>query len=395
MKCCYWKRQRIICLIDFPMDKIKILFSLVAIVLSVKSYSYNVKIIVKTPFSTPEHDPIFLTNSSECQWRVKCIQLKKKGSHLYETNLQVEEKEIPKVDFKITRGSWSTEVADAKGKPWENIRIEAGETEVVLNLDNWKDFGALGEKSDRIIKLKNFFFPRLGYTKNIYIYLPPNYLKESKPHYPVIYAHDGNNLFFPEDSTFGKVWSLGEVLDRSIEKGEIPPTIVVGISSDNTLRYDEYNFERTGVSYAEDVVKTLIPYIDDRYRTFNKNLRKNYLMGSSMGAMISFKMLMTYPHIFSRAAGLSLPAFIHDRAIFNFINSYFPPFSKKVSFYFDHGDYGIDQKYDKSAQEFHDLLLRRGYLKRGQLKYLTFPYADHTEVDWARRVHIPLKFLLH
>src|SRR6185436_17362584 len=97
------------------------------------------------------------------------------------------------------------------------------------------------------------------------LYLPKGY-KQSKKRYPVLYMHDGQNLF--DDSTsFSGEWKVDETLDL-LEN----PCIVVGIDNGGLKRMNEYNPHDTeqfgkgeGHQYLEFIAKTLKPYIDKKY----------------------------------------------------------------------------------------------------------------------------------
>ncbi len=369
------------------MIKALILFSVLVILNTYVAYAKEVSLVVKAPYRTSSEDTLYLTNSLACKWRPDCQKLERLGDRLYRGKVEMKASSLL---LKVTRGSWDTEAAGANGDAWENTSIDASKSEVVLNLENWKDLGNLTTQMKRVKKIEGFYFPNLGYRKNLYIYLPREYKEDVNKRYPIIYAHDGNNLFFAEDSTFGTTWDLAHTLDDLIEKGEIPPVVVVGISSDNTLRYDEYDFSRTGKKYSKDIIEVVMPYIRENYRVSEKS-SDTFLLGSSMGALISFEMLTSYPKTFSKAAGLSFPAFIHNRAVFRYLKDSLKPFDKKIFFYFDHGDFGYDKKYAPSAKEFHNLLRNDSYLDQEQLVYKVFAYGDHNERDWARRVYIPLK----
>lgn len=375
------------------MTKFTVSLFIAVISMSCTSFAKGITLIVKAPFLTPESDSLYVTHAGKnCAWQPQCQQLKKIGDRLYKTSLKATDTEV---FIKITRGSWNTEAADISGKALNNIKIGTNQDRVVLNLANWKDLGNhSSQKNKRIIKIDNFLFPSLGYAKTVYVYLPPQYKEASQVRlikkYPVIYAHDGNNLFFAQDSTFGSIWDLANTMDDLIRREEIPPVIVVGISSDNKLRYDEYDLGITGKQYAKDMIEVVMPFIEKKYPVSTKK-DERFLLGSSMGALISFEMLTTYPNVFSKAAGLSFPAFIHDRAVFKYLKEIKKPFDRRLFFYFDHGDYGYDEKYAPSAQEFFKRLSDPAHFQEDQVVYETYPYGDHNEKDWARRVYIPLK----
>ena len=113
-------------------------------------------------------------------------------------------------------------------------------------------------------------------------------------------------------------------------------------------------------------------------------------MGSSYGSAISVSLSWRYSHIFGKAAGLAFNASFFEDALFRMIDS-LPMTSTKL--YLDHGSRGGDQKYGPHAARFFKRLSELG-MPKDQYVYRTFEHTSHTEADWARRVHIPLKFLL-
>ncbi len=152
-----------------------------------------------------------------------------------------------------------------------------------------------------------FIIPQLNRTRRIWLYLPTGYA-HSKKRYPVLYMHDGQNLFDDATSYSGE-WEIDETLDATANA-----CIVVGIENGSLLRMNEYNPNDTeqfgkgeGGLYLEFIVKTLKPYIDKKFRTLRS--RKNTMVaGSSMGGLISFYAGILYPRIFGKI-GIFSPAF--------------------------------------------------------------------------------------
>jgi enterochelin esterase-like enzyme len=180
-------------------------------------------------------------------------------------------------------------------------------------------------------------------------------------------------------------------MNKLISDNKINEAIVVAIHTNNTDRYNEYDYFIKGKNYSDFVVNSVVTYTEKNFRAI-PNKQSRFLMGSSMGALISLMMIIDRPDVFSKAAGLSFPAFIHERAIFKFLESKatLPDFD----FYMDHGDYGTDARYTPAADELYYTLLKRG-VNPQRLKYLVFPYANHSEADWARRAFVPLEYLLN
>ncbi len=156
-----------------------------------------------------------------------------------------------------------------------------------------------------------FYIPQLKRKRRIWIYLPPDYAS-SKKNYPVLYMHDGQNLFDNATSYAGE-WGVDEYLD-SISKSGKKEVIVVGIDNGLSKRMSEYNpweFENFGKGegdkYVDFLVQTLKPFIDKKYRTL-KNKPNTYIAGSSMGGLISLYAVLKFPQVFG-GAGIFSPAF--------------------------------------------------------------------------------------
>lgn len=153
--------------------------------------------------------------------------------------------------------------------------------------------------------------PQLQATKKIWLYLPKNY-ESSQKKYPVIYMHDGQNLFDAKTSFVGE-WNVDEKLDSLNAQ-----VIVVGIEHGNDKRIAEltpYKNEKYGGGnadqYLEFIVKTLKPAIDNRYRT-KTNARNTGIIGSSLGGLVSYYAILKYPEVFGKA-GIFSPSFWYNR----------------------------------------------------------------------------------
>ncbi len=220
-------------------------------------------------------------------------------------------------EFKFTRGSWQTVEATAGGEAVENriIRLQS-DTTLYINIPAWAD--QFSKKQEQHTASKNvhildsaFYMPQLKRFRRIWLYLPENY-ERSTNSYPVLYMHDGQNIFDAQTSSFGE-WGIDECLDtlsRELNKY----CIVVGIDHGGDKRLNELNpFDHPefgkgeGDTYLEFIVQTLKPYIDSLYRT-KKQVQNTFIAGSSMGGLISMYAITKYPKVFG-AAGVFSPAF--------------------------------------------------------------------------------------
>ncbi len=125
------------------------------------------------------------------------------------------------------------------------------------------------------------------------VYLPRGYDQNTWKRYPVIYMHDGENLFFPDVSGLsGQGWNADLVANKEISQGRMREVIIVGLNStaNRTQEYlppeDNYEGQGFGDAYAKFVVHNVKAKIDAEFRTLT-NRENTLTIGSSMGGLIS------------------------------------------------------------------------------------------------------------
>lgn len=229
----------------------------------------------------------------------------------------------------------------------------------------------------------------LQYGRDLIVWLPPSYGKSRRRRYPVLYMHDGQNLFDPAASFLGYDWQADETADALIRKKKMKEIIIVGISS-TPDRLSEYSDAPLGRCYARFLVSVVKPFIDATYRT--KPDRKNTaVMGSSMGGLISFLLVWRYPEVFSQAGCLSTAlARDEDRQLFEEIKVYSGP-RKRVRIYLDVG--GKEPALIPGYRALVALLRKKGYAKGRDLACFFDRRAVHNERAWANRLWRPLTFM--
>ncbi|MEP6927109.1 MAG: alpha/beta hydrolase-fold protein [Ginsengibacter sp.] len=223
-------------------------------------------------------------------------------------------------EFKFTRGSWQKVETTSDGKGISNRVLKVfHDTTVTIQINGWSDNFDQAVSPEKVhtasanVKVIDtaFFIPQLNRTRRIWVYLPPDYIN-TKNYYPVLYMHDGQNLFDNATSYSGE-WGIDEYLDSiyPLRKKEV---IVVGIDNGLSKRMNEYNpytFKQYGKgegdAYVDFLVNSLKPFIDKNYRTL-PNKTNTYIAGSSMGGLISFYAVLKYPAVFG-GAGIFSPAF--------------------------------------------------------------------------------------
>ena len=219
-------------------------------------------------------------------------------------------------EYKITRGNWEKAESDAEGNPKANRSLKlVKDTIVYISVLNWADEfekEPIKHTASKNVKLLDsaFFIPQLNKKRRVWIYLPPSY-STSKKSYPVIYMHDGQNLFDAATSGFGE-WKIDEFLDSVALKGG-KEFIVVGVDHGGTERLTEYNPYDSeygpgkGKRYVAFLAETLKPFVDKNYRT-KSDFKYTTVAGSSMGGLISMYAVTEFPKVFGNA-GVFSPAF--------------------------------------------------------------------------------------
>lgn len=359
------------------------------------TYANSLHLIVNVPATTPAQSHIYLTggNDTLCNWKPDCLELTPTSvPGAYEGVLSFDSS-ISQIEFKVTRGSWDQEAAAPSGVSLHNgvwnFADPTTAAVAVFSVANWKDLGPKTAPTNLKI-VSGVYSPQLQNTRSVRILLPRDYAMNTEQRYPVIYAHDGQNLFDPSTCISGADWSLDLSVKRVISQPANDP-IIVGIDSmpgdERALEYDE---TAKGELYAQFLIETIKPWIDQNLRTL-PDRNHTWTMGSSLGGLISLELAWKHSEVFSAAAGLSASIFFNEQDIYGVFGTQIPSFP--VRLYFDHGGIGGDAAFAQYSAPF-DLYLRNlGFVEGQNLVYLVYPYSDHSEVDWARRVDVPLRWL--
>lgn len=254
-------------------------------------------------------------------------------------------------------------------------------------------------------------------SRNVDIWLPPDYSSDKQ--YSVLYMHDGQMLFDSTKTWNNREWKVDETIGQLLKNNKIQDVMVVGIWNNNELRHAEYfpekavnylskqkqdslipssDYEFLADNYLRFLVTELKPFVDSTYST-HKDMEHTYLMGSSMGGLISIYGISEYPDVFGGAACLSshwIGTMEANDAIPNAINQYLKenlpsPDSHKI--YFDHGTETLDANYPPYQKLVDRTMKGKGYNSDNWMSR-EFPGDDHSEKSWSNRLHIPLTFLL-
>lgn len=304
----------------------------------------KVKFNIKVPENTPRGADGYLTGNIPAlgSWRADGLRLLRDNHGNFVAHFEAPEGE--KLEFKFTLGTWDSVEKDANGGDIPNRKITVGQgasqpgdgfQNYIFRIDRWASTNATttapspnppNRKSTRTgdIRLhENFESRELANKRSLIVYLPPGYEDPANfgERYPVLYMHDGQNLFDAATSFIGVEWGADETAERLIKAKKIPPIIIVGIynTPDRMNEYTPTRDEKRGAGgkgdlYASFIVNMVKPFIDETYRTSPKRL-DTAIAGSSLGGLISLHIAVRYPSTFSRVGVISPALFWDDHEI--------------------------------------------------------------------------------
>lgn len=256
-------------------------------------------------------------------------------------------------------------------------------------------------------------------ARNVDVWLPNGYNADKR--YAVLYMHDGQMLFDASTTWNKQAWNVQDTVQRLIDEHRIPDTIVVAIWNNGKYRHSEFFPQKylpgmpealrkrfideallgkpQSDAYLRFLVEELKPAIDAKYAT-RPEAAATFLMGSSMGGLISVYAMNEYPQVFGGAAGLSThwigamkPNAAAPLAAFNYLRANLAdPATHRL--YQDHGTTDLDGLYAPYQVMVDDIVRERGYADGQNFVTRVFDGTGHNEKAWAARLDIPLVFLM-
>ena len=263
-------------------------------------------------------------------------------------------------------------------------------------------------------------------ARNIDVWLPDGHSDKEK--YAVLYLHDGQMLYDAEKSWNKTVWEVDEVAGKLIAENKTRKFIVIGIWNNDKKRHPEYFPQKTyskftrkqkefisnellkrkktntvfypiSDNYLKFLVTELKPFIDKTFSTA-KDQQNTFVLGSSMGGLISMYAICEYPKVFGGAACLSTHWTgiyqLDDNPIPDVLLSYLKkhlPDPKSHKIYFDYGDQTLDTLYPALQQKVDVIMKSKGFDDSNWITKF-YPGDDHSEKSWSKRLNVPLVFLL-
>lgn len=259
-------------------------------------------------------------------------------------------------------------------------------------------------------------------ARQVDIWLPREYQSKPGQRFPVLYMHDGQNLFNHSSAALGIAWDLDATAQRLIDQKKIKPTIIVAIWSTPRRRVEYFPSPVTNYvsdvgeiavdssqmhtsdypadDYLQFIVHELKPYLDMHYRTLpDKN--NTLVAGSSMGALISFYALTEYPDVFGSAACIST----QGRVLFNNGTSSLAqsaqryiedklPMAGSHRLYVDTSDASLDGYYEQNSLSIDKIIQAKGYVQGRDWITEKNSGSELDEHSWQLRMDPVLEFLL-
>jgi predicted alpha/beta superfamily hydrolase len=286
-------------------------------------------------------------------------------------------------------------------------------------LTRWHEYHEV-YRQDNTVSGRVVVWPELpadlpGGPRAILAYLPPSLAERWSPtergapaepgrRYPVLYFHDGQNVFDERTSNAGE-WHADETLQALA--GEGVEAIAVALPNGGSARMDEYNPWRSqppftrghrfprhemggqGDAYLAWLVDSVKPLVD---RSFPVRTERGAtgLVGSSMGGLISLYGLIAYPRIFGLAGVMSPSIGWDDYHLLRLVNEGGVP---PARIHLDMGGREWSGMLP-DARRLRNALLAQGWMEGRDLHYVEEHEATHDEGAWSRRLPDALRFLL-
>lgn len=250
--------------------------------------------------------------------------------------------------------------------------------------------------SGELRKHERFRSRFLRNQRDLMVYTPPGYADQRARRFPVLYLHDGQNLFDGATSFIpGQDWHVGQTADECIKAGTVEPLIIVGMynTKARVLEYTPTHVPNLGGGRADRYAKFLIeevkPFVEKEYRTLSGSQHTG-IGGSSLGGLVSLYLGLRHRTIFGKIAALSPSVWWNQLVIHRFVRSMQVDLRPRIWL-----DIGTREgpRIIQDVERFRDVLLEKGWRLGHDLHYERVEGGEHNEAAWAQRVGPFLEFL--
>lgn len=238
--------------------------------------------------------------------------------------------------------------------------------------------------------------------RDVLVYLPPGYRRARTRRFPVLYLHDGQNVFDAATSFAGVEWSADETAQRLAEEKLIEPVIIVAVANTGEDRIHEYaptpgrvypqkRVRSKGLlrKYGRFLIEELKPFIDATYRTL-PDAEFTGLGGSSLGGLATLSLGLWFPDVFTRLAVMSPSIWWDGRVLYDIVDAIEQEARPPLKIWLDTG---TSEEGWEHARGLRDRLVEKGWRLHDDLYYVEDEGAGHTEAAWGHRLDAALRFL--
>lgn len=342
----------------------------------------------------PLGEQIFIAGNHQAlgSWKANAFPLTRMDDNLWTRSVTLPAAKT--IEFKVTRGSWdSEELLNDRSIPANHKLNPNDDPTIRLEVCCWKDHEPAPppQITGNYRIHESMHSKHLRFDRRVIVWLPPSYKKSKKQCYPVLYMHDGQQVFDPRTSTWNQDWEVDETCTRLIKQKKLQEIIVVAVYSTDD-RFPEYDPAQVGDDYAIFMIEELKPFIDAEYRT-KPGRNATAVAGSSMGGTISFYLAWAHPDIYSATACLS-PAFKfkdNELSLEMARNAAVVP-QLKIYLYCGEGD-KVERELMPGMREMANILREKGFKDHENLLVKESPTAEHNEAAWAKCTDEWLLFL--
>ncbi len=257
----------------------------------------------------------------------------------------------------------------------------------------------LGDAGEFSRAVPEFMSTVLNNRRGLWVYLPPGYRENTAARYPVVYLHDGQNLFDPRAAFGGVTWQADRAMNDGVVAGTIREAILVGVEN-TAARIAEYTptVDATygggnGDAYLRMLVTEVKPYIDRTYRTL-PDRANTAIVGSSLGGLISAYAGVRLADTFGLVGALSPSTWWNNRVILDEVATTPRRTSRPLRVYVDSGNAGTSNDGVDDTRMLAAAYRAAGYVEGTTLRYVVQEGAQHSEAYWAMRLPGALAFLL-
>jgi hypothetical protein len=389
--------------------------------------------IVVTAKVPADSGPVFLTGNIESlgPWNPSALKMEGSG---HSRRALVLAPIGERFEFKVTLGSWDREGLGPSGTVMPNFQIDVrGDDRIGVDISGFKKDARVyladpqgGGVLGRTITWLDVRSQGLDFARHVQIWLPPSYDDDLDRRYPVIYVHDGQNLFDPRVANTGVDWGVDEVLSARDRARQTTAIVVAVWSTDHRrLEYSpskviaalpdaikaevahEFGGAVRGDAYIAFLANELKPRVDQAFQT-HADPRSTVLMGSSMGGLISFYGVCERPDVFGAAlclathwpVAIARPRLVEGAEAWRSVlssayRSYLADAALeplRTRLWSDRGGVGLDVLYDPYHTLIRSLLMERGFSEGSRFAMPIFPSAEHNEASWRARLAQVLAF---